>query len=235
MKPKKQMRYFVAFTLIELLVVIAIIAVLVAMLLPALSNARHMGKLLACGSNLRGIGLAAAMYAEENKGFIPPGQSPVAATFESILLGRYWPARYIESVDIFKCPADTTPPSKVRDPRYYPKRSYACNAWFHGNYGTADPPGTWPQRRLADIERPSTTMSIVDTWAQDNTCFFPWFVTVWIPRHFDADGHQNFTRTNELYFDGHVQAVGYDEYIILPGAVNFADPLWRKHFYGSRD
>jgi prepilin-type processing-associated H-X9-DG protein/prepilin-type N-terminal cleavage/methylation domain-containing protein len=62
-----------SFTLIELLVVVAIIAVLVAMLLPALASAREMGRRTVCGNNLKQIGLAFIYYAEENHGKLPPG------------------------------------------------------------------------------------------------------------------------------------------------------------------
>ena len=57
------------FTLIELLVVIAIIAILAAMLLPALSAARERARAASCISNLKNIGLACRMYADDNDNF----------------------------------------------------------------------------------------------------------------------------------------------------------------------
>ena len=59
------------FTLIELLVVIAIIALLVSILLPSLTRAKHLARNVVCASNLRGVSNALNLYAQDNNGWIP--------------------------------------------------------------------------------------------------------------------------------------------------------------------
>ncbi|GAB4458522.1 MAG: hypothetical protein OHK0029_19880 [Armatimonadaceae bacterium] len=115
-KANFRLRKFHAFTLIELLVVIAIIAILAAILFPVFAQARAKARQISCASNLRQIGVAILMYAQDYDGITPiirecspvPGWTPCQNG--RVTLGWMdFIQPYARNQQIFKCPGDPAP------------------------------------------------------------------------------------------------------------------------------
>jgi prepilin-type N-terminal cleavage/methylation domain-containing protein/prepilin-type processing-associated H-X9-DG protein len=154
-----------AFTLVELLVVVGIVAVLIGVLLPALSKARAAANAAKCLANVRNMQVALVMYANENRGHLIQagmahggvGGNEAASWFNTL-------QRYYETPLLLRCPSDDSPhwPGGVPVPNsggtQFRRTTYGINAFLDHDLC----PWGGPYMKITQIRRSSETVCFVE-------------------------------------------------------------------------
>ncbi len=200
------------FTLMELLVVVAVIALLASLLLPALTNAREMGRRMKCVSNLRQINFGTMLYVQDYDGWLPPAKHGGASTtaFAVLKLNGYI------KPELWNCPSDKTEGSNLYVYMEGVRRSYLWNCEFgHGDdsWDLGEP------RKLHRLRFPSKIILLLDgnqTIACTGGDAEYYYGSVHVPFVFDparpvfCDRHSG--GVNCQFADGHVEWLNTEKY-----------------------
>jgi len=194
------------FTLIELLVVIAIIAILAALLLPTLSNAKLKGQQTACRNNSRQQALAVFMYADDHQDVLPP-----VAYIDTSSNEVDWPLildPYLKTARIHLCPVD----------KVSVQSSYGLNEL--GFVDLTDP-GVTIQNRLAGLRNPVLTVMLGDLGTEDDMTTFRGDTLKMVAPGSDINDDKDarpiarhFQRCDLGFMDGHVEAMGLKDFYL---------------------
>ena len=164
------------FTLIELLVVIAIIAILAAMLLPALSKAREKARAISCTSNLKQIGLANSFYADDYNEYVPCGHRYLVT--DDKLTWWFDDLKVYIDAKIFLCPSKSpaytyTYRRENLDTSKYSAKLEGSYGRCSSLYGMLNPGNNFSgMKTLAQFKHPTETIAQFDSkqldfWSND--------------------------------------------------------------------
>ncbi len=196
------------FTLIELLIVIAIIAILAAMLLPALNKARDRAMSIKCVSNLKNIHLMLVSYIDDNNGRYP---YTVLVNIGEPVSNTKYPKTWVQQVDPKSFPYPSSSASGIwRCPKQKSTnvaRNYNI-AWELGGVEVT----LSPRVTLTQIRKPSAVAELVDGTASTPQYAINGWETQsdWIAGKVVHWRHQN--KANVCYVDGHIGQTGRAEW-----------------------
>ncbi len=195
-----------AFTLIELLVVIAIIAILASMLLPALTRAKEKGRQAACCNNLRQLGLALQLYADDQNGWLPTTTHGGSTNASWI----YQLSPYVANVDRIRiCPSDPKGWQRITNQA----SSYTMNEFTFVDL--TDPFGRKLEsfRKLDTLRHPSLTITAFEisdkvgvNVMNDHTHSRQWTQS-WSAVTADIQPNRHGMSANYLFADSHVESI----------------------------